>query len=220
MEISLAYVYNLKWSPRPVFQCYSTYTDKLDMLNSQHFEGANAPDFLLYTLYPVDKRYPLFDSPATFRTILRKYKPVFIDGKYIILRKADTHSPPSSKIISVLDTKIGRPIPVPKIKDGYLFANIDMDYNLLGKIAKLFYKAPGVKIKLTGNRGSSESRFIFSPARNGIFLSQYVLDVRELFDVWQGKMDEGYDLDSITIIADSPYFYGKNIRVEFFEVPL
>ena len=95
-----------------------------------------------------------------------------------------------------------------------------MDYNLLGKIANLFYKVPGVKIKLAGNRGESEDRFIFSPARNGIFLSQYVLDVRELFYVWQGKMDDRCDFNSVTITADSPYFYGKNIRVEFFVVPL
>ncbi|MFA5251638.1 MAG: hypothetical protein WC454_03520 [Phycisphaerae bacterium] len=220
MEISLAYAYNLKWSPRPVFQCYSAYTDKLDMLNSQYFEGVNAPDILLYELYPVDKRYPLFDSPAAFRTILKRYEPVFLDNQYIVLRKTDTYSPPPSKVISVLDTEIGSPIPVPRIRDGYLFANIDMDYNLLGKIAKLFYKVPGVKIKLVGNGGESENRFIFSSARNGIFLSQYVLDVRELLDVWQGKMDDRYDLDSITITADSPYFYGKNIRVEFFVVPL
>jgi hypothetical protein len=218
-EISMAFAYGMKWTPRPVFQCYSAYTDKLDMLNSKYFESADAPEILIYALYFMDGRYPLFDSPATFRTILRNYKPVFIDDKYIILRKADTHSPPSSKIISVLDTKIGRPIPVPKIKNGYLFANIDMDYNLLGKIAKLFYKAPGVKIRLTGNRGVSERRFIFSSARNGIFLSQYVLNVRELFDVWQGKMDDRYDLNSITIFVNYPCFYGKNIRVEFFEVP-
>ena len=47
-EISLPFAYNLKWSPRPVFQCYSAYTDKLDMLNSQYFESVNAPEFLLY----------------------------------------------------------------------------------------------------------------------------------------------------------------------------
>lgn len=220
-EISMAFAYGMKWTPRPVFQCYSAYTDKLDMLNSKYFESADAPEILLYTFsFFMDKRYPLFDSPATFRTILRKYKPVFIDNQYIVLRKADIDTPPASKIISVLDTEIGRPIPVPRIRDGYLFANIDMDYNLIGKIAELFYKVPGVKIRMTGNRGTSEYKFIFSPAGNGIFLSQFVGDSGELFNVWQGKMDDRYDLDSITIIADSPYFYGKNIRVEFFEVPL
>lgn len=219
-DISIAFAYGMKWTPRPVFQCYSAYTDKLDMLNCKFFESAKAPEILLYAVYFMDTRYPLFDSPATFRTILRRYKPVFIDNQYIVLRKSDAYSPPDSKIISVLDTEIGRPIPVPRVRGGYLFANIDMDYNLLGKIMKLFYKVPGVKIRMVGNRGVSERRFIFSPARNGIFLSQFINNAGELFNVWQGRMNDQYDFNSITIITDSPYFYGKNIRVEFFEVPL
>ncbi len=219
-EISLLFAYDMKWTPRPVFQCYSAYTDKLDMLNSKYFESADAPEILLYVLSPLDNRYPVFDSPATFRTILINYKPVFIDKKSIILRKADTHSLPSLRNISFLDTEIGKPIAVPKIKNGYLFAKIYMDYNLLGKTAKLLYKPPGVNIRLTSNGNTSECRFILSTARNGIFLSQYISKIRNLFDVWEGKMNNNLDLDSITISTEYPYFYDKNIRVEFFEVPL
>jgi len=109
---------------------------------------------------------------------------------------------------------------VPKIKNGYLFAKIYMDYNLLGKTAKLLYKPPGVNIRLTSNGNTSECRFILSTARNGIFLSQYISKIRNLFDVWEGKMNNNLDLDSITISTEYPYFYDKNIRVEFFEVPL
>ena len=217
-EISLPFAYNLKWSPRPVFQCYSAYTDKLDMLNSQYFESVNAPDFLLYTLGAIDRRYPLFDEPATFRTILRNYKPVFIDGRFIILKKTDAHYPPSSKTIAVFDTELGKSISVPKTKGGYLFAKIYMEYNLLGKIANLVYKSPDVYIGLMtvdGNRFLY--RFIFSTARNGIFLSQYISNVADLFNVWNGRLNN--NLDAIVISAPNQYFYDRHIRVEFFEVP-
>jgi hypothetical protein len=220
-EISSVYAYDLNWAPRPVFQCYSAYTDKLDMLNSQYFESDKAPDFLLYAYGHIDGRYPLFDAPATFRTILRNYKPVLIDDNnyyYIILRKTDTRSLSTSKTISVLDTEIGKPIPVPQIKDGYLFAKIYMDYNLLGKIAKLVYKPPGVYIRLIADDAPFIYRFIASTAKNGIFLSQYTYHVSELPDIWNGKVNN--NLSSITISTPYPAFYNKNIHVEFFEVPL
>jgi len=215
-EISTAYAYNLNWSPRPVFQCYSAYTDKLDMLNSRYFESDNAPDILLYAIGTVDKRYPLFDAPATFRTILKNYKPVLVDGIYIILRKADTHNLLPSKTISVIDTQLKEPIPVPKT-NGYLFAKIYMDYNLLGKTAKLFYKTPNVNIKLIANGMEVKHDFIFSTARNGIFLSQTAYDLKDLIDIWNGNLNN--NLIAIVISAENPHFYEKHIKVEFFEVP-
>ena len=219
-EISQAYGYNLNWAPRPIFHCYCAYTDKLDMLNSQYYESDKAPDILLYAIGTLDSRYSLFDAPATLRTILRNYKPVFVDNRfhsYIILRKADTQRLSTSRTISVLDTEIGKSIPVPKIKDRYLFAKIYMDYNLLGKTAKLFYKPPSVYIKLTTDKTTLEHKFIFSIARNGIFLSQSMHDINGLLDIFNGNVSN--DLNSITISTKYPAFYNKHIRVEFFEVP-
>jgi hypothetical protein len=218
-EISQAYGYNLNWAPRPVFHCYCAYTDKLDMLNSQYYESDKAPDILLYAIGTLDSRYSLFDAPATFRAILRNYKPVFVDNRfhsYIILRKADKQRLSTSRTISVLDTEIGKSIPVPKIKDKYLFAKIYMDYNLLGKTAKLIYKPPSVYIKLTTDKTALEHKFIFSIARNGIFLSQSMYDMNSLLDILNGNVSN--NLNSITISTDYPAFYNKHIRVEFFEV--
>lgn len=216
-EISIAFAYNLNWDPYPVFQSYSAYTDKLDMLNSQFFESTDAPEVLIYTLGSFTTRYSIFDMPATFRTILKNYRLAFMDGDCMILRKINVFSSPPPKTISVLDTEFGKSVPVPKIEDGYLFAKIYMDYNLLGKIAKLLYKPSAVTIEITADQYEVQHRFIFSTARNGIFLSQYVRSVNELPDIWNGKLNN--NLKSFTILSQNRYFYNKHIRVEFFEVP-
>jgi hypothetical protein len=217
-EISLPYAYNLNWTPRPVFQSYGVWTVKLDMLNSRYFESDNAPDILLYGLSTTDKRFPLFDEPATFRTILRNYKPVFLDDMYIVLRKVAAHNVSPSNTISVINAQLEKPIPVPKT-NSYLFAKIYMDFNLLGKIAKLFYKPPDVNIKLIVNNGVwHKHRFIFSTAPNGIFLSQKpAYDLKDVIDVWNGNPNN--NLAAIVISAENPHFYDKHIKVEFFEVP-
>jgi hypothetical protein len=94
-----------------------------------------------------------------------------------------------------------------------------MDYNLLGKTAKLFYKPPNVYIELVANGVRyNKCRFIFATARNGISLSQKpTYDLNDLIDVWNGNLNN--NLEAIIISAENPYFYDKHIKVEFFEVP-
>jgi hypothetical protein len=142
---------------------------------------------------------------------------VFIDGTYIILRKADTHDLSSSNTIRVLNAQLGKPIPVPKT-NGYLFAKIYMDYNWLGKAAKLFYKPPNAKLTFVVKDKACDCRFIFSTARNGIFLSQKPsYNLKDVVNVWNGDFTN--NLDAIIISAQNPHFYDKHIKVEFFEVP-
>ncbi len=217
VEISLAYAYDLDWSPRPIFQTYSAYTNKLDKLNSQYFESGNAPEILLYALRSIDGRYPLFDTPATFRTILKNYKPLFVDGKFVILKKTNTPNRFSAKTISTIDAEFGKTVSVPKAEDGYLFAKVYMDYNWLGQIMKLAYKPPLVSISLTVEGNTVKRRFIFSTAKNGIFLSQYIDNTEDLFNILNGEVNN--NLDTILISTKHQSFYDKNIRIEFFKVP-
>ncbi|MDD5011589.1 MAG: hypothetical protein PHQ00_05660 [Phycisphaerae bacterium] len=215
-EISLAYAYDFNWAPRPVFQCYSAYTDKLDLLNSAYFEGDSAPDLLLYTIGTIDGRCPLFDAPATFRTILKNYKPIATDGKYILLQKTDSQKPSLSESSLAIESKFGEQIFIPKSKD-YLFAKIYMDYNFLGKIAKLFYKPPNANIILNTDYMRHNFRFVFSPARNGLFVSRTAHTLKDLTDIWNGKIDN--NLGAITVTVENPSFYNKHIKAEFFEIP-
>lgn len=71
-DVALAYAYGLDWDPRPVFQSYSAYTASLDALNAAHFNSNSSPDYVIFAAESIDGRYPLFDEPATFRSLLSK----------------------------------------------------------------------------------------------------------------------------------------------------
>lgn len=216
-EISLVYAYDLRWSPRPVFQSYSAYTTKLDSLNAQHFRGIVAPRFLLFSLHSIDDRYPIFDEPETFRTLLKTYRPVSRDGEFIILEKKGTDDSSVENNVLISNGSIGKPISVPKIANGFLFARIHMNYNLLGKLSRLFFRPPLVYIHFIKNGNVSERyRFIPSNAKNGLFLSERVRDLNDLYNVWEGRLTE--NLDAIQISAAASLFYKNNIKVEFFVV--
>jgi hypothetical protein len=74
VDIALVYGYGFAWDPRPVLQSYSAYTTYLDDSDAAHFASATGPDRLLFADSSIDGRYPVFDEPATFRTLLQRYR--------------------------------------------------------------------------------------------------------------------------------------------------
>jgi hypothetical protein len=170
----------------------------------------------LYRFSSIDNRYPLFDTPAVFRMILNDYIPNVIDNDYLVLEKRDTAYLTTMKSISLANAKIGESVPIPKIDGEFIFAKIYMEYNFLGKILNILYKTPDAKMKLYSNGYEYEHKFIFSTARNGIFLSQYIHNVKELEKLWNGKPVN--NVSNFMISVENEHFYNKNIRVEFFKV--
>ena len=215
-EISLSYAYDMNWSPMPVIQSYQANTSKLDSLNADHYEGNKSSEYILYSLNAIDRRYHLFDTPETFRAILKNYKPVFIDGDYLLLQKRDVPYSFSTEYVSSVEAKIGESISIPKIEGGLIFANVYMGYNLEGKILNFLYKVPYAFIRLYSGENKYQHRFIFPTAENGIFLSQYVLNIEDMMEIWTNKPLN--NLDSFTILVGNENFYDKNIHVEFFRL--
>jgi len=88
-DVALCWAYDLNWSPRPVFQSYTAYTPYLDTINSQHFvDIEKSPKNILYFYSSIDGRYPLFEEPETFRTILNNYSYVDQSNGFIQLNRS------------------------------------------------------------------------------------------------------------------------------------
>ena len=80
------------------FQSVSAWTEYLDYTNSKHFTGGQSPQSILYAFESVDYRYPLFDEPGTFRTVLRNYIFKNISGKFITLEHSRNKTENESEI--------------------------------------------------------------------------------------------------------------------------
>jgi len=218
-DISIAEQYGLRWIPRPLFQSYFAFTEYLDLLNKRHFSSNHSPEFILYSFKSIDGRYPLFDEPATFSTLLKRYQPVSIDGEFIVLRKKGTYEEPREHTVLTSVGKIGVGIPIPKDTDGYLFGRIYIDSNIWWKIAKLFYKPPQVYIQFVVDGNITQPyRFLPSNATNGVSLSQFISNQKDLFDLWDGKLTK--NLDAIVFSVQNVHCFKEQVRVEFFTIPI
>jgi len=205
-DISLLYAYDIDWKPRPVIQSFNAYTSKLDDLNSKHFLKNDSPEFVIYKVQSIDGRFPFFDEPSTLRTILCNYRTVGSMGSFWILEKA-TDNCTKPKLLSTHYTKFNQTINTPSHHSDYLFAKIETNYNLYGKISDVFYKPPQIRVIINEELNA---RFIPKTASNGILLSasDKVQNVNPMLY---------YDINSLRLITDESFF-DKNIKVEFFEV--
>jgi hypothetical protein len=222
-DIALCWAYGMKWSPRPIFQSYSAYTASLDDMNSQHFIGVHAPQAILYAFKSIDGRYPLFDEPATFRTILRDYVYVNSTNEFALLGKniSNTKSRDQQIDLGKIDTKFGTYIPVPKYSGGFVFGHIELSQSLLGTIVGALYKPSPIYIQFKFIDGSNSSKFrlISDDSKNGLFLSEYIENIDDLSLLFKRIVVKYNIIDGIYIETDQPEQYDDIIKIEFNGMP-
>lgn len=218
-DIAAVEGYGFKWDPRPVFQSYSAYTPYLDQLNAKHFLSDSAPEYILYLLESPDRRYAVFDEPATFRILLQKYKPIGVDEDAVVLRKLPIADVNTIKLPAKTTAKFKDIIPIPKDVNGLIFAKIHIDYSFIGLISKFLYKPPNVYLEFFRNGwflNKAMYRFIFSNSDDGVLVSEYITDQNDLLELWKGNVK--HNVDEIGFSTECPIFY-KNINLEFFTIP-
>jgi hypothetical protein len=219
-DIALVWAYNFTWSPRPVFQSYSAYTQRLDILNAQHFSRVKAPKAILYAYKSIDGRYPLFDEPATFASILNNYTFVNESGEFLVLSyNPKNDSPIIEEDLGTVNMEPGQPIKIPRYDSGYVFGHIELEYSTFGKFMKLVYKpTPAfITFRFSDWTYSDEYRFIPGVSMNAVFLSQYVNNVHDLSSIFSGNITP--DITEMIIDVDNPAYYAKNVHVKFVGVP-
>jgi hypothetical protein len=218
-DIALCWAYDLNWTPRPVFQSYSVYTPYLDTINSQHFiENETGPEKILYSYTSIDGRYPLFDEPKTFRTILNNYSYAGKSGIFILLNRSVNPVKNKEVDLGSLSGRMGETIKIPPY-DGEIFGNITIKYSLVGNLLKIVYKPGPVYIRFHQKNGvlSPKYRLIPATVSDGVYLSQYVSDTDTLAGMFQGTLVN--NIDGILIDTDRPECYVDSIQIHFTGIP-
>jgi hypothetical protein len=208
-DVSLAYAYDLKWDPAPVFQSYSAYTPYLDEVNALHYMKQGSPDFVLYSYQNLDGRYPLFDEPLALVALMCNYKLVGYDTQFLILQRRTGSTCGGSRLISVQDVTFGHPIQVPSSEGTPVIARVFIQASWLGVISELAYKIPNVTIGMkNSNRESENYRLVVATARDGLILREGFLSTSI----------PAVSIEQMVFSTSGPEYYNPEVRVEFYEI--
>jgi hypothetical protein len=98
-EDSLAWAYQLRWSPTPEFQAFTAYTTLLDRANGRVLAQPSGPQRVLsQTPQALDGRYPTFDAPAAQRSLLCHFVAVHDTTAWEVLTRVPNRCGPEQPL--------------------------------------------------------------------------------------------------------------------------
>ena len=209
-DISMAYAYDMNWSPNPVFQSYAVYTPYLDNLGYNFYSGDNAPDLVLFKYSSIDGRYPVFDEPKVIKAVFEAYKPVITDNEYVLLERQDETKKINEKPIQSGFIVLNDDLFDLSLENSISFLYLDTQLSLIGKLVNVIYKISPLNIEITyGDGKTSTYRFVRMLANDGFFISCYISDKNDFqYLVSSAKCNQ--PVKSYRIIGND-LFYKKKI---------
>jgi hypothetical protein len=221
-DISLVPANNLNWVPRPVFQSYSAYTNKLDNLNFESM-SKSPRDYIFYNFQSIDGRHPFFDEPKTFFYIFCNYQPS-VDAPDFI------NTPALKNIVLLEKRKLSRCLPdsfskkssiswntpysTETVSESIIRAKVKFQYSFIGKIYKTIFRSPPVMMKINYVNGFHNTyRIIPENSENGVIVNYLPKDDNEALSFLRGKLLA--QVQSFSFQTSNSLLYAPKIELSF-----
>jgi hypothetical protein len=142
---------DLNYRPRPIFQSYMAYNTALTRMNEQFYLSKNAPEFVLFKLAPVDRRYGPLEDAAVLRHLLINYEPIVGENQFLLLKTRHNSSPPKLTLLREGTVAPSAPIPLNEFGQSDLWLQVTVNPTLLGSTRQFFYKPTVVRLAMWRN---------------------------------------------------------------------
>jgi hypothetical protein len=194
------------WAPRPVTQSYSAYTPELARLNLRHLEGASAPDNILFRVEPIDGRLPSLEDGLSWPALINSYSLQKLEGQTAYLRKRTTSGNQNAGMTEDFNLgshALGEEVALPESGDP-LFANIDIQPTLLGKVWGALYKLPELHIAMRLRDGETKNyRVISNMMRTDFLITPLVQNTEDFVLLRAGGNKYLTDQEAMSITISS-----------------
>jgi hypothetical protein len=189
-EISLAAANDLAWRPDPVIQDYHAYTDALDRAVAEHL-AMEGPPHLLLQFIEFDGRYPLWSAPQMWASIFSHYELVDTlgpaPGREPVALMARREPPVNLGLTreTTVEARLGDWIDIPDLP-GLVFSSFDIDFDLGGRLASLFWNTDPVLMAFRFEDGRVWAGRMLPTTGAGPHLANYPPLLFEQFEAFLG----------------------------------
>ncbi len=173
-----------QWTPRPVLQGYSAYTELLARLDADFIASDRAPPWLVMQVQTIDGRLPMMDDAALWPVLARHYTVAEHAGTRLVLRRGSPAAPdamsPQSVQIQGADW-----MPLPAFNAPTLYASIAIEPRILDRIRSIAWRPPihFLELRRAGSREVQRFRMVPEAAASGFVLSPLILTTTQ-FALW------------------------------------
>lgn len=179
----------LNYHPRPVFQSYAAYSASLMEWNDEFYLSLNAPEYVLFRLSGLDRKFPPLADSRALRNLLINYQPTATDGTFLLLNqrhrvRADL------KLISQGALEPGEKLRFSEFSDLDLWVAFDLQPTLPGRARAFLYQPPIVRLVLWyGSADKPKVRRFRAPATMlaaGFLISPLLFGNDDVVAVYRG----------------------------------
>ena len=199
--------------PIPVFPINSG-TPYLDQYNADFFASDKAPSYIVLNLDVVDGQYPLLNCPALWESLLEHYVIQDFDGHSFLLKRAEAicfQEMNQDRFVADRDGSIT--LPADLSAGEHVEMRLDAELNVLGKLAKLFYKIPAVYMEAELDNGDHIRKRVFLDVwKNRVLIDTIPNDHAVFMQIFQGE--SAVRVKAIRFSGPGLKYYKKNIEVE------
>ncbi|MGJ7602822.1 hypothetical protein ACSFA7_00660 [Variovorax sp. LT1R20] len=224
-DISVLLASGNNWTPRPIPQSYSAYTQGLARANADHLRIAG-PDWVFFSVAPIDDRYPTIEDGASWPVLLNQYRVTQLAGSYAVLARDTSVSPfDLGAAVSQRTMRLGELIDVPAL-DSPMFVQIDVRPTAIGRAASIAFKSPQLHLTATYPDGKSRAyRYIAGMGQSGFLLAPTIssaIDFAKLKSSnWKSYLGHQIPV-KFGIFGDSGtrFAWQGSFEVKFFKLPV
>jgi hypothetical protein len=119
-------------------------------LNEQFLLSPAAPQFMLFELGALDRKFPTLEDARVLRDLLINYALAGTDGRFLLL-KAKSTEPPRLTLLREGSFRPGQTIDLGGQDDAGLWLEIELRPSLTGRVRQFLYRPPTVRLAAWGD---------------------------------------------------------------------
>jgi hypothetical protein len=211
---------DLDYRPRPVFQSYLACAPRLMRLNEQFYLSKAAPEYVMFTLGGIDRRFAPLEDALALRTLLMNYAPADSEGGFLLL-KSKSSTPPRLTLLGEGAVQPGTPIDLRAFASTNLWLEIALEPSLRGRLRQFFYRPPTVRLAAWSEPGKGLLTRRRAPAAMlaaGFFASPLLLRNDDVLKFYSGQPLPRPGAYSVELLPGEEHFWQRDVRFRVLEV--
>ena len=211
---------DLNYRPRPVFQSYAACNARLMRMNEQFYLSSAAPEYVMFSLGPIDRKFPPLEDAMVLRDLLMNYEPVGAEGEFVLLKSKSTHAP-GLKLLGQGTVRPGERIYLSGYSGADLWLEVDLKPTLLGRLRQFFYRPATVRLA-AWREGSGglliKRRAPASMMQAGFMASPLLLSNEDLLGCYTGKTPPRPGAYSVELLPRDGRFWQEKVGFKVYEI--
>jgi hypothetical protein len=209
------------YRPRPVFQTYAAYAAPLMRWNEAFYQSAAAPQYVLFGLKAMDRKFPPLEDSLLLRHLLINYEPVSSEGSFLLL-KSNRNETAEMKLLREGKIQTGERISLLEYGDANLWLELDLTESILCRLRHFFYQPAKSRLVVWYGSPSDERvrRFRAPPAMlaAGFLISPLELTNDDVLGLYQGARPARASACSIEFNPGDEKFWQKTVRFRVYKL--